>query len=193
MNFMQDGRTLFCAPIRSNNCAHLSGSTELPPESANWISTLLLTLSFWHRHCCHHNLADITKMHKNNLVTSMTIGSSGKPDIICEPCLARKMHSNPFPSSSSQCNTHSCFSISWSQVRYNNNLRVILNYAIPFLCFLYAEFPMPKFSITTNPCSFFCLIFLMNFRNLFPTLCLFFFLHQIKRLAKQLFNYFIFH
>src|SRR5258708_4673110 len=93
---------LFCAPIGSNNCAHLSGSTELLLESANWVSTLPLSLSLWHCRCCHHNLADITKMHKDSLVTGMTIGSSGKPDIVCEPCLAGKMHSNPFPSSPSR-------------------------------------------------------------------------------------------
>jgi len=71
MDFNCDGRTLFCAPIGSTNCAHLSGSTEPPSELANWVSTLPLTLSLWHRRCCHHNLADITKMHKEGLVTGM--------------------------------------------------------------------------------------------------------------------------
>src|SRR5260221_2308139 len=93
---------LFCAPIGSNNCAHLSGSTELPPESANWVSTLPLSLSLWHRCCCHHNLADITKMQKEGLVQGLAFGPPTKPDIVCEPCLAGKMHSNPFPSSSSR-------------------------------------------------------------------------------------------
>jgi transposase InsO family protein len=41
-------------------------------------------------------------MHKEGLVTGMTFGSSTKPDIVCEPCLAGKMHSNPFPSTSSR-------------------------------------------------------------------------------------------
>src|SRR6266540_2743280 len=41
MDFVQNGKTLFCAPIGSTNCAHLSGSTEPPSESANWDSTLL--------------------------------------------------------------------------------------------------------------------------------------------------------
>jgi len=41
-------------------------------------------------------------MHKEGLVTGMTFGSSTKPDIVCEPCLAGKMHSNPFLSSSSR-------------------------------------------------------------------------------------------
>jgi len=92
MDFNHNGRTLFCAPIGSTNCAHFSGSTEPPSESTNWVSTLPLTLSLWHHRCCYHNLADITKMHKEDLVTGMTFGSSTKPDIVCEPCLAGKMH-----------------------------------------------------------------------------------------------------
>ena len=47
-------------------------------------------------------MVDITKMHKEDLVTGLTISSSEKPDIVCEPCLAGKMHSNPFPSSPSR-------------------------------------------------------------------------------------------
>ncbi|KIM58091.1 hypothetical protein SCLCIDRAFT_59614, partial [Scleroderma citrinum Foug A] len=34
------------------------------------------------------------------LVTGMAIDSKSLPDAICEPCLAGKMHANPFPSSS---------------------------------------------------------------------------------------------
>src|SRR6266581_150170 len=44
-----------------------------------------------------NNLADITKMQKDALVTGMTFTLSQKPDIVCEPCLTGKMHSNPFP------------------------------------------------------------------------------------------------
>ena len=102
MNFSLNGKSIFCAPIRSDNCAIVSGSTEPPPESVNWVSTLPLTLSLWHRRCCHHNLPDIAKMLKDAMVTGMTIGSSEKPDVVCEPCLAGKMHSNPFPSSPSR-------------------------------------------------------------------------------------------
>jgi len=36
-------------------------------------------------------------MQKDTLVTGMTFASSHKPDIVCEPRLAGKMHSNPFP------------------------------------------------------------------------------------------------
>ena len=60
MDFICDSRTLFCAPIGSSNC-----------EFTNWISTR-------HHCCCHHNLADITKMHKEGLVTDMAFGSSAK-------------------------------------------------------------------------------------------------------------------
>ena len=41
-------------------------------------------------------------MHKDALVTGMTFASSEKPDMVCEPCLAGKMRSNPFPSSPSR-------------------------------------------------------------------------------------------
>ncbi len=105
MDFQRDGSTLFCALVHSDNCAYLSGSTESlseASESANWVSTLPLTPSLWHRRCCHHNIADITKMHKDDLVTGMTFASSEKPDVVCEPCLAGKMRSNPFPSSPSR-------------------------------------------------------------------------------------------
>ena len=94
MEFIRHGKTLFCAPIGSNNCALLSGSSQPLPESANWVSTLPLTPSL-----C---MVSITKMHKEELVTGMTISSSEKPDIVREPCLAGKMHSNPFPSSPSR-------------------------------------------------------------------------------------------
>jgi len=42
-------------------------------------------------------MADIAKMKKKELVTEMVINSDEQPDVICEPCLAGKMHSNPFP------------------------------------------------------------------------------------------------
>ena len=102
MDFSLNGKSLFCAPIHSDNCTVLSGSSEPLSESANWVSTLPLTPSLWHRRCCHHNLADIAKMQKDALVTGMTFASSHKPDFVCEPCLAGTMHSNPFPSSPSR-------------------------------------------------------------------------------------------
>jgi len=65
MDFICNGHTLFRVPIDVNNCAHLFGSIEPLPESANWVSTLPLTPSLWHCHCFHHNFADIAKMHKD--------------------------------------------------------------------------------------------------------------------------------
>ena len=44
-------------------------------------------------------MADIAKMQKGDLVTGMVINSEEQPDPICEPCLAGKMHSKPFPHS----------------------------------------------------------------------------------------------
>jgi len=104
MDFSLNGKSLFCAPFFWENCAVLSGSSKPLSESINWVSILLLTHSLWHCLCCHHNLADITKMQQDALVTGMTFASSHKPDIVCEPCLAGKMHLNPFPSSPS-CST----------------------------------------------------------------------------------------
>jgi len=38
-------------------------------------------------------------MISKNLVDGLVQESKAKPDSICEPCLAGKMHANPFPSS----------------------------------------------------------------------------------------------
>ena len=35
---------------------------------------------------------------KNSLAEGLVLDSKAKPDPICEPCLAGKMHANPFPS-----------------------------------------------------------------------------------------------
>jgi hypothetical protein len=41
-------------------------------------------------------------MIEENLVTGIKLNSLTAPDPICEPCLAGKMHANPFPSSTSR-------------------------------------------------------------------------------------------
>ncbi|XP_006455397.1 hypothetical protein AGABI2DRAFT_226874, partial [Agaricus bisporus var. bisporus H97] len=38
-------------------------------------------------------------MISKELVTGLKLESNSPPDAICEPCLAGKMHSHPFPSS----------------------------------------------------------------------------------------------
>jgi len=63
------------------------------------LSTLPLNLSLWHKRVCHHNYGDIKMLIKDSLVKGLVIDSAAKPDPVCEPCLAEKMHANPFLSS----------------------------------------------------------------------------------------------
>jgi transposase InsO family protein len=93
------GKLIFNASILDSNCALLDGHTEPVAESANVASTLPLNHHLWHRRCAHHNYADIDRMVRDKLVTGLVLTSSQTPDPICEPCLAGKMHSNPFPAS----------------------------------------------------------------------------------------------
>lgn len=53
----------------------------------------------WHRRLGHLNLASLKQMHTQNRAQGLAITSNAAPDPICEPCLAGKMHANPFPSS----------------------------------------------------------------------------------------------
>ena len=66
-------------------------------EKAHLVSTLPLDLSLWHKQLGHHNYDDIERMMSKYLVDGMVLDSDAKPDPICEPCLAGKMHANPFP------------------------------------------------------------------------------------------------
>jgi len=43
-------------------------------------------------------------MVEHKLVTGLVLDSDNKPDPICEPCIARKMSTNPFPLSAN----HNC-------------------------------------------------------------------------------------
>ena len=63
-------------------------------------NTIPLDLDLWHRRLAHHHLTDVKSLLHPNLVIGMAIDSKTLPDPICEPCLAGKMHANPFPSSS---------------------------------------------------------------------------------------------
>jgi hypothetical protein len=98
MTFQLDKHTLFTTSIDSTNSAVLNGTT-IAFQTVFHTSTLPLDLSLWHRHFAHHNYADVKKMVKQELVTGLKLNSEAKPDPICEPCLAGKMHSLPFPSS----------------------------------------------------------------------------------------------
>ena len=99
MEFIKDGVTRFTATIDANNTAYLDGMTLHVPECANKVSTLPLDISLWHRRLGHHNFVDVKKMIKNEMVTGARLDSTSSPDPVCEPCLAGKMHADPFPSS----------------------------------------------------------------------------------------------
>ena len=99
MEFVRNDTTLFTATINSENIGYLDGSTIENSESVQLVSTLPLDLTLWHRRLGHLNHDSIKKMLRHNLVTGLTLNSLAKPDPICEPCLAGKMHANPFLSS----------------------------------------------------------------------------------------------
>ena len=102
MNFIRNDTVLFTATINSEGIGYLDGSTIDNSERVQLASTLPLDLTLWHRRLGHLNHDSIKKMLRQNLVTGLTLESSAKPDPICEPCLAGKMHANPFPSSESR-------------------------------------------------------------------------------------------
>ncbi|RXW18308.1 hypothetical protein EST38_g7549 [Candolleomyces aberdarensis] len=95
---MRNSVTLFRARITPNNAAYIDGTTIPASEAACAITTRPLDLQLWHECLCHHNSADIQKLISNGLATGITLSSSVKRDPICEPWLAGKMHSSPFPS-----------------------------------------------------------------------------------------------
>jgi len=99
MHFVHQNQVLFTATIGRNNAAFLNGTTLTASEHAQLVSTLPLDYSLWHRRLAHHNLADVKRMIQKDLVTGVQLRSTSAPDPICEPCLAGKMHANPFPSS----------------------------------------------------------------------------------------------
>jgi transposase InsO family protein len=98
MNFIKDGKKLFVAKINDHNTAYLSGTTQsFAPQSVNMASTLPMDYSLWHRRFAHLNLDDVKLLIGKEWVTGVTLDSKQMPDPVCEPCLAGKMHANPFP------------------------------------------------------------------------------------------------
>jgi transposase InsO family protein len=93
------GTPLFVATISGSNAAFLDGSTVPLAEYASAATTVPLDIDLWHRRLAHHHLAGVRTLLDEGLVTGMKLDSKAAPDPICEPCLAGKMHSNPFPSS----------------------------------------------------------------------------------------------
>ena len=99
MDFYDQKSWLFNATINDDDIGYLNGSTVDIMESVQLASTLPLDLSLWHKRLGHHNYADIQKMISKQMVDGLVLDSKAEPDPICEPCLAGKMHANPFPSS----------------------------------------------------------------------------------------------
>jgi hypothetical protein len=102
MHFIKGEETLFVAEVDDTNTAYLSGSTVdqstgKTVHSALISSTLPMDYMLWHRRFAHHNHSDIKMMFDNKWVDGVKLTCKLPPDPICEPCLAGKMHANPFP------------------------------------------------------------------------------------------------
>ena len=93
------GPPLFITTINNYNVAFLDGMTQYVTQYAQAVTTVSLDLALWHCQFVHHNTADIKSLVEHNLVTGMHIDSKSATDPICEPCLAGKMHANPFTTS----------------------------------------------------------------------------------------------
>ena len=89
----------FVATINDSNDAFLDGMSLPITQVARPASTLPLDLSLWHCRLAHHHLEGVRMLYKRDMVTGMKLEVRTSPDPVCEPCLAGKMHANPFPSS----------------------------------------------------------------------------------------------
>jgi transposase InsO family protein len=101
VKFIRDGNVLFEAKVNVSNSAFLQGDTIPVEEHVNLSSsaTLPVDLTLWHRRLCHHHIAGVKKLIRNNLVDGLHLDSAADPDPVCEPCKAGKMHADPFPPS----------------------------------------------------------------------------------------------
>ena len=93
------GPPLFIVTLNDHNVAFLDGMTQCVTQYAQPATILPLDLALWHCQFAHHNTADIKSLVEQNLVTGMRIDSKSAADPICKPCLAGKMHANPFTTS----------------------------------------------------------------------------------------------
>ena len=105
IQFSLNGSVLFTALVTDRIVGYLNGhtidATSVVVERVNVssTSTLPMNLDLWHRRFFHYNVNDISKLSKLELAEGLILTSNHKPDPICEPCLAGKMHADPFPSS----------------------------------------------------------------------------------------------
>jgi transposase InsO family protein len=101
MDFIRDNQVWFTATINDSSVGYLDGDTIVVDsiEHAQLSSTLPLDLTLWHKRLGHHHYNGIQRLIKDQLVVGLKLDSQAAPDPICEPCLAGKMHANPFPPS----------------------------------------------------------------------------------------------
>jgi len=110
MSFHLDNTLFFTAHISDRSSVCLEGVTQTTAsssvvvvpsvngkESVAAVSTLPLDLELWHHRTMHHHIGGLKRAIRDKLVNGIQITSSAKPDPICEPCLAGKMHADPFP------------------------------------------------------------------------------------------------
>jgi len=95
--FGQNGQVKFTASIHPNNNASLNGRTQAVREQACLSATSPMDYALWHRRLAHQNMDGVTRMVRESLVTGLRLQSKSLPTGFCEPCLAGKMHANPFP------------------------------------------------------------------------------------------------
>jgi hypothetical protein len=89
---------LYIKPKIEKSCFPDDSTVPLA-EYASAVTTVPLDIGLWHRRLAHHHLAGVRMLLDEGLVTGMKLDSKAISDPICEPGLAGKMHSNPFPSS----------------------------------------------------------------------------------------------
>src|SRR6201999_274281 len=103
VHFLLQGELLFTASISNDNAAYLDGYTprmesSFPLVAAAQCIRVPLDLELWHRRAMQFNPAALKRALSENLVSAMSLDSLAKLEAVCIPCLAGKMHSNPFPS-----------------------------------------------------------------------------------------------
>ena len=88
------------ATINDTCAAHLDGMTAHTDSvvASTYRVTIPTDLALWHRRTMHHHLHGLNHAIHNKLVTGITLESRARPDPICKPCLAGKMHACPFSS-----------------------------------------------------------------------------------------------
>lgn len=101
IRYNRNGTTWFTATVARNSPAAFLDGYVLPANESAFLSSSISTLSqdldLWHRRFAHHSVDTLRTMAKSGFVQGIRLDWQTKPDPICEPCLAGKMHANPFP------------------------------------------------------------------------------------------------